>query len=232
MTRLKPSAPDLTAPPAGKAARTRDSIVDAAIRLFKERGISAVTTNHIAAGLGISPGNLYYHFRNKEEIVRAAYDLYGREADALLEPAGDEHAEAAALLGSYVTATMRLILRWPFFFEDMAELCRRDADLAGDLKVMQRRWVAHLSDVLARLRAAGLVADDVRDEDLRLLAGNVWMVARSILEFTRNEVDGEIGNEAAVRRGVRHIFGLVRPHLTPGARTALDMMLTDGDDAR
>jgi AcrR family transcriptional regulator len=42
-----------------------------------------VTTNHVAAHLKISPGNLYYHFRNKEEILREAFERMNAEADAV-----------------------------------------------------------------------------------------------------------------------------------------------------
>lgn len=219
---MTPSDPPATPRRARRPSRTRGAIVDMAIRLFNERGISAVTTNHIAAELGISPGNLYYHFRNKEEIVRAAYEMYGREADALLEPEAARTGDPAALLPAYIAGTVRLMQRWPFFFEDMAELCRRDAALAQDLRRMQRGWVDHCCRVLGRLRAAGLIAAEVEEEELRLLAVNVWMVACSILGYARNEVDHPLATGAAARRGVRHIFALVRPHLTPAARAVLD----------
>ncbi|HEY5975523.1 MAG TPA: TetR/AcrR family transcriptional regulator, partial [Geobacteraceae bacterium] len=61
-----------------KADRTKSRILETAIELFNDKGTKAVTTNHIAAALGISPGNLYYHFRNKEEIIRAIFDQMDR----------------------------------------------------------------------------------------------------------------------------------------------------------
>src|SRR3712207_424677 len=51
----------------------RDKILRESVALFNSRGVVAVTTNHICQHLGISPGNLYFHFRNREAII---YELF------------------------------------------------------------------------------------------------------------------------------------------------------------
>ncbi|MBO0217341.1 helix-turn-helix transcriptional regulator, partial [Vibrio sp. Vb2880] len=53
--------------------KTRDKIVYAALELFNQHGERNITTNHIADHIEISPGNLYYHFRNKQEILREIF---------------------------------------------------------------------------------------------------------------------------------------------------------------
>jgi AcrR family transcriptional regulator len=53
------------------ARDTKSVILDKAVRLFNQRGSQSVSTNRIAADMSISVGNLYYHFNNKEDIIRS-----------------------------------------------------------------------------------------------------------------------------------------------------------------
>ena len=63
----------------------RDRILKKSIELFNTQGVVAITTNHIADALNISPGNLYFHFRNKEQITLELYKSMTNELYALWE---------------------------------------------------------------------------------------------------------------------------------------------------
>src|SRR6476646_4292781 len=66
------------------APRTRERILEAALAMFNAQGEPNVTTNHIADELEISPGNLYYHFRNKDDIVEQLFAAYETRMDQAL----------------------------------------------------------------------------------------------------------------------------------------------------
>ena len=71
--------------------KTKDKIIATAIRLYNEKGLSNVTSRHIAAEIKISHGNLEYHFPNKETLLLAIYEQMRTEiSDFYTESAEDD----------------------------------------------------------------------------------------------------------------------------------------------
>ena len=64
---------------------TKQRILDTALSMFNEHGERSVTTNHIAARLEISPGNLYYHFKNKQAIIFELFLAYEQRVSENLQ---------------------------------------------------------------------------------------------------------------------------------------------------
>ncbi len=103
---------------------TRQRILDAAQRLFNQHGTAHISTNHVADALRMSPGNLYYHYRNKDAIVRA---LFAQLCDEATRP-GLESEEGPPLfqLVAWLERRVMLLGRYEFFAREVFALT--DAD--------------------------------------------------------------------------------------------------------
>ena len=66
--------------------KTSERIVQTSLELFNQQGERSVSTNHIAAHMEISPGNLYYHFPNKQAIIAVLFSEYESLVDSFLRP--------------------------------------------------------------------------------------------------------------------------------------------------
>lgn len=110
-----------------KKLSTKDKIVLKAVELFNERGTQNITTNHIAKEAGISAGNLYYHFRNKEEIVRAVYEKMSAEFDIVW----GSRVEGNELFNvtEKITESLRLFYKYKFFMTEIVSLIKNDIEL-------------------------------------------------------------------------------------------------------
>ena len=121
---------------------TYNRIIDASLALFNEEGERNISTNHIAAHLGISPGNLYYHFRNKDEII---VQLFKRYSEALLAYLNE------AVLPSdvedsinYMAGIYDVMWEYRFLFSDVNTLLARSAELLGEHNTFTQAKVSPL----------------------------------------------------------------------------------------
>jgi AcrR family transcriptional regulator len=117
--------PSTALPADTKAARTRAAIIDAALRLFRERGFEATTMRAVAAEAGVSVGNAYYYFASKEELIQGFYDRAQLEHEAAARSVLDSTTDLAARIVGVVDAWVGAMEPYrPFagkFFKHAAE---------------------------------------------------------------------------------------------------------------
>jgi AcrR family transcriptional regulator len=191
-------------------ADTKTRILDAALALFNEQGSATVTTNHIAEALGMSPGNLYYHFRNKAEIVRALFDRIQAEWAVNYDvPTGE--APTIALMESMMAGNFEIQWRYRFFFRDLTMLLAADPALANTYRDHR---TASFVDTLALIRLfidAGVLTSPGNDEAIDDLGQLLWLVGDLWLVF--KDIGGAPVGQAEMDQGVRMFRRLLSPHL-------------------
>lgn len=183
---------------ADRGAATRERILTAAAELFTEHGVRAVSTNRIAAAAGVSPGNLYYWYRDREAIVRALYDRFLAEHDELWRPL-DGTAAGLDRLRDALAASARISSRYRYLVRDLVGLVHADPELEQTYRRVRAARLEAYGAAARAWRAAGLVRD-VPDERLDDVVGALWVIAETwwpFAELDDPDPDPEIGARLA-----------------------------------
>ena len=189
---------------------TYSRIVEASLMLFNEEGERNISTNHIAAHLGISPGNLYYHFRNKDEIIVQLFKRYSEDLLQYLHRVVLPENVCDAI--RYMAGIYDVMWRYRFLFSDVNALLARSAELLGEHNNFTHAKVSPLLvELLTQLNKEGIIrADATAMNDLAL---NIWMITKYWFDF-----DGSLRGRAKLTedskvRGVQRTLSLLRPYL-------------------
>ncbi|WP_281184958.1 TetR/AcrR family transcriptional regulator [Trichlorobacter lovleyi] len=194
---------------------TKDKIIETAVALFNEQGTAAVSTNHIAAACNISPGNLYYHFRNKADIIRAIFqqmtqvgvDEYG--AIIMQYPPGTAESMEQTFL-----MIQQFNWRYRFFKRELTALVMADPQLQEQFQATNRL----MQQMIRQSIEAGIAAGRTKpldEQEKAHFVDAVWLLALFWVNYL--EVGGEEVNEANLARGNELLRLLIRPYLTGAA---------------
>jgi AcrR family transcriptional regulator len=196
-----------------RSEQTVTRILAGALELLNRSDGAAVTTNHIAAHLRISPGNLYYHFRNREEIVRAIFPRIVDEALAATAPPPASELTAHDF-GARHLRGVQTLWRYRFFFRDLNQLIARDPRLAEEYREYQRRLGAQYRALFERLIDDGSMRRPAPAADLdRLVADSMLIWANWIPHLIALRPGSEITRRDVVE-GALHCFLVIAPLLT------------------
>ena len=191
--------------------KTYDRIIAESLVLFNEQGERSTTTNHIAAHLGISPGNLYYHFRNKEEIV---YQIFLRYKAFLSErlAAPTDRDILVADLEPYLDTVSQAMWQFRFMFYDLPGLLARNPQMQAEYhQFIHTDLEERLIGLFREFTRIGLVHID--EEDIEPLVTNIWLVAKFWFAFEETARPREPITEAAGRRGAVQVLALFKPYI-------------------
>ncbi|NQZ80042.1 MAG: TetR/AcrR family transcriptional regulator [Colwellia sp.] len=195
--------------------KTRDKIIQASIALFNEQGERNVTTNHIAADLGISPGNLYYHFRNKEDIILSIYEEYARSLllDTMPEVTPDVKPLDAIIL--YMDVVFHAMMKFRFFYSNLPVLLAKNPLLHDKYVEVQSVISTRVSELLLSLKEADMMAFD--EADLPDIVSILRLVNTFWLSFYQTQNNDKDINDAVFYQGVLKILVIIHPYITDSA---------------
>jgi AcrR family transcriptional regulator len=204
------------------ARDTRQRILDTSLAMFNGQGEPNVTTNHIADELEISPGNLYYHFRNKDDIIEQLFQRYEERMDsALLAPEGRLPGLEDIWLQLHLV--FECIWDYRFLYRDLVDILSRNRHLRLRFARILKRAAGNATAVMRGLVQAGVMRASAREVDST--ATNILVLATFWLNYA--SVRGDRDERESIRFGIVQVMMLVSPFLRDAERVHLDRLTSE-----
>jgi len=204
-----------------KPRRTAERILEVTLELFNRFGEPNVSTTAISAEMRISPGNLYYHYPAKDELINALVDRYERALAELLGAADAvRNVEDAWLL---VHMLFELIWSYRFLYRDLNDLLSKNRRLETHFQAVLRdkaRAIEALLDGLACGQAMAARPPEAAAVSHAMVVVLTYWLSYEYVRDPRRALEPDSA-AAALRRGAFHVLSLLLPYLEPAARAHL-----------
>ena len=193
--------------------RTAERILASALGLFNRFGEPNVATTLIAADVGISPGNLYYHYPGKEDIVNTLFGHYQSDLQSLLPAAKDVKDLEDAWF--FMHSLFELVWRHRFLYRDLNDLLSKYRQLEQAVKqVLADKHEAFLA-LLAQLSDKGWLTQNSTERDssaTHMLVMLTWWLSYEYVRDPRHALE-DANAQGGVSRGAQQVLGLLLPYL-------------------
>ncbi len=189
---------------------TRELVLITSLALFNEYGEPNVSTNHIADEADISPGNLYYHFRNRDEIALELFKRYLLQIQPLLEIDENKTPEAEDLWLN-LHLFYEAMGRFRFLFRDLSDLYSRIKNLRQALNGLLARQRGVLMSLIKGLKNNGVM--QISDYDSELLADNMLLLMTYWIPFAEVRGDPGLADGKVLSESVARVLHLILPYL-------------------
>ena len=201
--------------------RTAERILEVSLALFNRFGEPNVSTTLISSELGISPGNLYYHYPAKDELINTLFGRFDSALDELLVAGGGVRDVEDAWF--FMHTLFELIWEYRFLYRDLNDLLSKNRHLEKRFQSILTSKTRALRDLLEGLMRQGALRMDSRELEATATSMVVLLTYWLSFEYVRDPRHAlEAENaQAALLRGAQHVLNALAPYLDASQRLHL-----------
>jgi AcrR family transcriptional regulator len=201
--------------------RTAERILEVTLDLFNRFGEPNVSTTLISAELNISPGNLYYHYPAKDELINSLFDRYETGLNELLNAAdGVRDVEDAWF---FLHTLFELIWQHRFLYRDLNDLLSKNRRLETHFQGVLKNKTRAIRALLDGMNRSGSITIDSREMEptaTSMVVVLTYWLSYEYVRDPRRALEPE-GAQVALLRGAHHVLHLLVPYLETAQRTHL-----------
>ncbi|MDX9961621.1 MAG: TetR/AcrR family transcriptional regulator [Aliarcobacter sp.] len=188
---------------------TKDKIIETSVKLFNEKGCLNTSTRHISNELGISVGNLYYHFKNKEEIL---IEIFLRYVNAVFKEISflNHSQDEIFLLKNFLVDTLDSNIEYRFLHLELNLLLISFSKFKTIMQEQLKLEIKMIKELLYHQIKYGYLKQ-LNEIEIEFLVSNSWILAASNLSYWNLLSDDIIKN---VKKGSLNVYYLIKPYLT------------------
>ena len=201
--------------------RTAERILEVTLELFNRFGEPNVSTTLISAEMGISPGNLYYHYPAKDELINSLFDRYERALNELLNASdGVRDVEDAWF---FMHTLFELIWQYRFLYRDLNDLLSKNRRLETHFQFVLKNKTRAVKSLLESMNRTGALRMDSREIEPTATSMVVVLTYWLSFEYVRDPRNAlePASAQAALLRGAHHVLNLLVPYLEDEQRAHL-----------
>lgn len=201
--------------------KTKDRILLGALDLFNAHAATEVTTNDIARELKMSPGNLYFHYKNKEQIIRELFKRLAQETSLIWKPQTKLAKKNEKIeLVDFIDKNLELYWKYRFFHRELYTLRKKDPELS-------KLWRAHLKK-LSRIMIvlyknwvrAGYMLPIQSKNEMEFIGELLFVSSNSFMQFF--ETVDRAPNQRTIEKAKRHIMRMLTPYLSGEIKSSFE----------
>lgn len=201
--------------------RTAERILEVTLELFNRFGEPNVSTTLISAELGISPGNLYYHYPAKDELINSLFERYERSLGELLNASDNVRNVEDAWF--FLHSLFEIIWNYRFLYRDLNDLLSKNRLLETHFQTILKNKTRAIRLMLAGMSRGGAVDIDTREVEptanCMVVVLTYWLSFEYVRD-PRNALEPENAQQALLR-GAHHVLNLLAPYLESSQRQHL-----------
>ena len=190
-------------------ATTKEKIIEVSIELFNEKGCLNTSTRHIADKLGISVGNLYYHFKNKEQILIEIFINYVKIVFKEVNLINYEKDEIF-LLKDFLLNNLETNIKYRFLHLELNLLLISFSQFKNIMEEQLQNEIKMIKKLLKHQITYGYIKS-MNENEMNFLVSNSWIIATNNLSYW-NLLSSDLITNA--KKGSLNMYYFIKPYLT------------------